>query len=387
MSQPSVLEQYRDLLSQGKIKPDSAQALAVEKLASLAKALAAYHPEQGEQGWLARFGFGTRSPKTLQWRPGDAEADGVAKQGLYIFGDVGRGKSMLMDLFFAAVPVEKKRRVHFHAFMQEVHAAIFAWQRDNSDGDRESVIPDIAREIAHKNWLLCFDELQVTDIADAMILGRLFDALFQLGVVVVTTSNRAPDDLYKDGLQRDRFLPFIKEIKQRLDLLQLDSSRDYRLGRKKGMQVYFAPLDGSRQKLDAAFTQLTGGKPGKPEAMVVLGRQWTVPAAADGVARFTFAELCGGFFGPADYLALATLYHTLILDEVPLLSPANRDSAKRFVTLIDALYEHKVTFLCSAQAPPESLYPTGDGSFEFHRTVSRLMEMQSVDYLTQSHLP
>src|SRR5579859_4522076 len=383
---PGVLEQYRDLLSQGKLKPDSAQALAVEKLASLAKALTTYLPEQGEQGWLSRFGFGSRSPRTLQWRPGDAEGDTVAKQGLYIFGDVGRGKSMLMDLFFAAVPVEKKRRVHFHAFMQEVHQSIFAWQRD-SDASRESVIPDIAAEISQKNWLLCFDELQVTDIADAMILGRLFDALFNLGVVVVTTSNRAPDDLYKDGLQRERFLPFIKEITQRLDLLELNSTRDYRLGRKKGMQVYFAPLGGARAKLDDSFAKLTGGTPPKPETMTVLGRKWTVPVAADGVARFSFTLLCGSAFGTADYLALATHYHTLILDEIPTLSPANRDSAKRFVTLVDALYEHKVCLLCSAEAPPDTLYPTGDGSFEFHRTVSRLMEMQSSDYLTQSHLP
>jgi len=383
---PGVLEQYRDLLSQGTLKPDSAQALAVEKLASLAKALANFHPEQGAEGWLSRFGFGSRSPKALQWRPGDADDTEIARQGLYIFGAVGRGKSMLMDLFFAAAPVEKKRRVHFHAFMQEVHASIFAWQRE-TDGDRESVIPDLAREISQKSWLLCFDELQVTDIADAMILGRLFRALFDLGVVVVTTSNRAPDDLYKDGLQRDRFLPFIAEIKQRLDLLELDSSRDYRLGRKKGMQVYFTPQLGARAQLDAAFARLTGGKEGKPEQMVVLGRSWNVPRAADGVARFTFAELCSGTFGPADYLALATLYHTLILDEVPILSPANRDSAKRFVTLIDSLYEHKVTFLCSAEAAPDALYPEGDGSFEFQRTVSRLMEMQSAEYLTHSHLP
>jgi cell division protein ZapE len=383
---PGVLESYRQLLSQGKLKPDSAQALAIEKLASLAKALANYHPEQGMEGWLSRFGFGARSPKTLQWRPGDSDDAEVAKQGLYIFGAVGRGKSMLMDLFFAAAPVEKKRRVHFHAFMQEVHASIFAWQRD-SDASRESVIPDIAEEIAQKSWLLCFDELQVSDIADAMILGRLFKALFDLGVVVVTTSNRAPDDLYKDGLQRERFLPFIGEIKQRLDLLELDSSRDYRLGRKKGMQVYFTPLDGAEAKLDNAFAQLTGGNQGKPEPLTVLGRTWSVPRASDGVARFTFAELCSGTFGPADYLALATHYHTLILDAVPILSPANRDSAKRFVTLIDSLYEHKVTFLCSAQAAPEVLYPEGDGSFEFQRTVSRLMEMQSAEYLIQSHLP
>ena len=383
---PGVLEQYRELLSQGKLKPDSAQALAVEKLASLAKALTAYHPEQGAEGWLSRFGFGARSPKSLQWRPGDSDDASVAKQGLYIFGAVGRGKSMLMDLFFAAAPVEKKRRVHFHAFMQEVHASIFAWQQE-TDGDRESVIPDLAREISQNSWLLCFDELQVTDIADAMILGRLFRALFDLGVVMVTTSNRPPDDLYKDGLQRDRFLPFIAEIKQRLDLLELDSSRDYRLGRKKGMQVYFTPLQGAETQLDAAFAQLTGGTSGKPEPLTVLGRTWSVPRAADGVARFTFAELCSGTFGPADYLALATHYHTLILDDVPILSPANRDSAKRFVTLIDSLYEHKVTFLCSAQAAPEVLYPEGDGSFEFQRTVSRLMEMQSAEYLTQSHLP
>lgn len=383
---PGVLESYRELLSQGKLKPDSAQALAIEKLASLAKALATYHPEQGMEGWLSRFGFGSRSPKALQWRPGDSDDTEVAKQGLYIFGAVGRGKSMLMDLFFAAAPVEKKRRVHFHAFMQEVHASIFAWQRD-SDASRESVIPDIAGEIAQKSWLLCFDELQVSDIADAMILGRLFKTLFELGVVVVTTSNRSPDDLYKDGLQRERFLPFIGEIKQRLDLLELDSSRDYRLGRKKGMQVYFTPLEGAESQLDTAFSQLTGGKAGKAEPMTVLGRTWSVPRAADGVARFSFAELCSGTFGPADYLALATHYHTLILDAVPILSPANRDSAKRFVTLIDSLYEHKVTFLCSAQAAPEVLYPEGDGSFEFQRTVSRLMEMQSAEYLTQSHLP
>ena len=383
---PGVLEQYRELLSQGTLKPDSAQALAVEKLASLAKALASYHPEQGAEGWLSRFGFGSRSPKALQWQPGDSDDASVAKQGLYIFGAVGRGKSMLMDLFFAAAPVEKKRRVHFHAFMQEVHASIFAWQRE-TDGDRESVIPDLAREISQNSWLLCFDELQVTDIADAMILGRLFRALFDLGVVVVTTSNRAPDDLYKDGLQRERFLPFIAEIKQRLDLLELDSSRDYRLGRKKGMQVYFTPLDGAEARLDDAFAKLTGGKSGQPAPMTVLGRTWQVPRAADGVARFSFDELCSGTFGPADYLALATHYHTLVLDAVPILSPANRDSAKRFVTLIDSLYEHKVTFLCSAQAAPEVLYPEGDGSFEFQRTVSRLMEMQSVEYLTQSHLP
>jgi cell division protein ZapE len=379
------LQSYRALLASGALGPDSAQAIAVEKLESLTRALVAYRPDQGEQGWLARFGFGHRSPKQLQWRPGDSEST-IAKQGLYIFGEVGRGKSMLMDLFFAAAPVEAKRRVHFHAFMQEVHAAIFAWQQQ-MDGDREAQIPYLARDIAHQSWLLCFDEFQVTDIADAMILGRLFQALFELGVVVVTTSNRPPDDLYRDGLQRDRFLPFIALLKDRLDLLELDSRKDYRLGRKKGVQVFFSPIDQSFEKIKATFDRLTNGRSPERESITVLGRRWDVPRAADGVAWFEFAELCGSNFGPADYLALATHYHAVILSGVPRLSPDNRDIAKRFVTLIDALYEHKVTLVCSAETAPDQLYPSGDGSFEFHRTVSRLMEMQSTEYLSQPHLP
>jgi len=378
------LEQYRALLAEGALGPDSAQAMAVEKLESLTKALDSYRPDQGEQGWLARFGFGTRSPRQLEWNPGDSEATG-AKQGLYIFGPVGRGKSMLMDLFFSASKVEKKRRVHFHAFMQEVHAAIFAWQQQ-MDGDREAQIPHLARDIASRSWLLCFDELQVTDIADAMILGRLFQALFDLGVVVVTTSNRPPDDLYKDGLQRERFLPFIALLRDKLDLLELEASKDYRIGRKLGMQVYFTPLEGAEERLAEDFRRLTGGREPKAESMTVLGRKWTIPRAGDGVAWFDFAELCGGNFGPADYLALASTYHSLILSGIPRLGPERRDAAKRFVTLIDALYEHKAAFICSAATPPDGIYPGGDGSFEFHRTVSRLMEMQSQDYLGKAHL-
>jgi cell division protein ZapE len=382
---PGPLARYRALLAEGALKPDSAQAMAVEKLESLTKALSAYRPDQGEQGWLARFGFGQRPLHQLQWNPGDSETREV-RQGLYIFGEVGRGKSMLMDLFFEAAPVDAKRRVHFHEFMQEVHAAIFVWQQQ-LDGDRLAQIPHLARDIAHRSWLLCFDEFQVTDIADAMILGRLFEALFSLGVVVVTTSNRAPDDLYKDGLQRDRFLPFIALLRQRLDLLQLDSRRDYRLGRRQGVTVYFSPIEGSDPKLEECFLRLTNGVAAKPERMSVLGRSWTVPRAAEGVAWFSFTDLCGGHFGPADYLSLATHFHSVILSGVPRLSPANRDSARRFVTLIDALYEHKVTFLCSAEAPPDQLYVDGDGAFEFHRTVSRMIEMQSAAYLAQAHLP
>lgn len=382
---PGPLESYRALLAKGALGPDIAQAMAVEKLESLTKALTAYRPDQGEQGWLSRFGFGHRSPKQLHWRPGDSEAM-IAKQGLYIFGEVGRGKSMLMDLFFDAVPVEAKRRVHFHQFMQEVHAGIFAWQHD-LDGDRMAQIPHLARDIAHKSWLLCLDELHVTDIADAMILGRLFEALFERGVVIVITSNRPPDDLYKDGLQRDRFLPFIALLKDRLDLLQLDSKRDYRLGRRRGDEVYFTPIAGSDGPIGEVFLRLTRGAPARPQSLTVLGREWKIPRAAAGVAWFGFHELCEGTFGPGDYLSLATHFHTLILEGIPRLSRDNRDSAKRFVTLVDTLYEHNVIFICSADVRPEELYVEGDGAFEFNRTVSRLMEMQSSDYLSQPHLP
>ncbi len=381
------LAKYRDLLAKGALRPDPAQAIAIEKLESLNNALANYRPVQGEQGWLARFGFGHRSPRRLHWSPGDCESTEF-KQGLYIYGEVGRGKSMLMDLFFSSAPVEAKQRIHFHEFMRDVHAGVHHWRRDKSRKESDP-IPDLARGIARRSWLLCFDELQVTDIGDAMILGRLFQELFALGVVVVTTSNRPPDDLYKDGLQRDRFTPFIALIKQRLDLLELDSGRDYRLGRKKGMQVYYLPSESANDNggpLAQCFHRLTGGLPPAAEQIHVLGRSWTVPRSADGVAWFGFDDLCCSALGPTDYLELATLYHTVIVSGVPALSPANRDAAKRFVTLIDALYEHKVTFICSADVPPQMLYASGDGSFEFHRTVSRLMEMQSEEYLLQSHL-
>ncbi|HVI53340.1 MAG TPA: cell division protein ZapE [Candidatus Sulfotelmatobacter sp.] len=379
------LAAYRAALADGSIRPDVAQAMAVEKFESLHKALSSYKPQQGESGWLARFGIGQKMPVTLQWQAGDC-VNSAPKQGLYIYGDVGRGKSMLMDLFFAAAPVDAKLRVHFHEFMRDVHASIHRWRQDKSRKESDP-IPPLAREIARKSWLLCFDELQVSDIGDAMILGRLFDQLFSLGVVVVTTSNRHPDDLYKDGLQRERFLPFIAEIKSRLDVLELNSERDYRLGRKRGMRVYHSPLcPESDAELVRCFGRLTGGVPAAEDEIHVNGRIWTVPKAADGVAWFHFDDLCRKALGASDYLELATLYHTVIVSGVPTLSPANRDAAKRFVTLIDALYEHKVTFVCSAEAPPQTLYPSGDGAFEFQRTVSRLMEMQSAEYLGREHL-
>ncbi len=383
------LHAYRQRLTAGELRSDPAQALAIEKFQSLYNALAGYRPAEGGGGWLSRFGFRSKSKSPAQgfaWTPPDA-VGGAPCQGLYIFGEVGRGKSMMMDLFFATAQVERKQRVHFHEFMRDIHAQIHAW-RQSGDSKRESdPIPHLARTIADQAWLLCLDELQVTDIGDAMIVGRLFGALMDAGVVVVITSNRPPKDLYKDGLQRDRFVPFIHLIEQRLDILELNSERDYRLGRKRGLQVYHHPLGAAANaQLDAAFARLTQGAVPRPDEVVVNGRTIPVPLAAVGVARFSFAELCGRFLGPSDYLQIATLYHTLVLADVPLLSPANKDEARRFVTLVDALYEHKVTLICSAAAPPETLYPTGVGAFEFQRTVSRLMEMQAEDYVTREHL-
>jgi cell division protein ZapE len=323
--------------------------------------------------------------RRLQWTPGDCESC-EPKQGLYICGDVGRGKSMLMDLFFVSAPVVAKRRVHFHAFMQEIHGEIDQWRKDENRKN-DDLIVHLARTIVKRSWLLCFDELQVSDIGDAMILGRLFQALFAEGVVAVITSNRPPDELYQYGLQRERFLPFIALIKQDLDVLELNSEGDYRQGLKKGMQVYHTPLNGTADgALAQCFDRLTGGKVPRADQIHVQGRHVTVPRSADGVAWFTFDELCRATLGAADYLALATLYHTVILSDVPVLSPDDRDAAKRFVTLIDALYEHKVTLICSAAALPQALYEAGDGSFEFHRTASRLMEMQSEEYLGHRHL-
>ena len=372
---------YRAAIAEGRITRDPAQGLAVEKLQSLYHALLNYRPAQGETGWWARFGFRKRNRTT---HPGNSDV-APPTQGLYIFGGVGGGKSMLMDLFYDTVTVKEKRRVHFHAFMRDVHAQLHVWREQGEDG--KDPLARLARKIADETWLLCFDELQVLDIADAMILARLFSELLALGVIVVATSNRAPDDLYKDGLQRERFLPFIRLIKEKLDVLELISARDYRLGRKHGMKVYHYPLDDeSACELDKAFDRLTGGRTGKPDSVFCNGREIAVSRTADGVARFTFAELCARPLGAADYLALASIYHAVIISDIPCLGPHNRDQAKRFVTLIDALYEHKVMLVCSAEAPPEKLYPTGDGSFEFQRTVSRLMEMQSEDYLSLQHI-
>jgi len=355
---------YRALRQSG-LQPDPAQQLAVERLQSLYRALLHYRPETGLRGWLARFGL--------------AENGGShVPVGLYICGPVGRGKSMLMDLFFRSVPNPHKRRVHFHAFMLEVHDRIEQERRAQTDRPIAKVASDLAAEAE----LLCFDEFQVEDIADAMILERLFRALFDAGVVVVATSNHAPDGLYEHGLQRERFLPFIALLKQKLYVLELDSGRDYRLARLHGKPVYHAPLDAAAHNaLEHAFAELTDGAPRSSMTLTVKGRRLVVPRTARGVAWFNFTDLCANSLAAADYLAIADRFPAVILEAIPRFCPARRDAARRFSILIDTLYEARALLVASAEVPPEQIYSAGDGTFEFRRTVSRLIEMQSQSYI------
>lgn len=374
MTQHDPLTLYRARVARGDLRSDPVQALAVEKLESLFRALRGYQPAAGPTGWKARFGLARRVEEP------------TPSVGLYLYGPVGRGKSMLMDLFFSTVPVQAKRRTHFQEFMRDFHAEVHAWRKGKRKDDADP-IPPLAKKIAEQSWLLCLDELEVRDIADAMIVGRVFDELFKNGVVVVTTSNRAPDDLYKDGLQREKFLPFIDLIKRKFDVLELASDTDYRLGRIRGAKVFHWPLDAKAEDaLDCIFQRLCNGREVKPSTIEVSGRSIPVPLAAGDVARFAFSDLCERPLGPSDYIQIATLYDAVVLDGVPELGPDNKDAARRFVTLVDALYEHKTMLAMTADAPPEALYPVGEGAFEFQRTVSRLMEMQSEDYLRLKHL-
>jgi cell division protein ZapE len=297
-------------------------------------------------------------------------------KGLYLWGGVGRGKSMLMDLFTESLTIKAKRRVHFHAFMQDIHKGMHEARKKGVEDPIAPVAEALAREVR----LLAFDEMQITDITDAMVVGRLFEKLFAAGVVVVTTSNRVPEDLYKNGLNREVFLPFIGMLRDRMQVAELVGPNDYRQHRLNGAQVYFHPAGTARGHIQQVWDDLTGGDPGAVLRLPVNGRTVELPRFANGVGRASFWELCARPLGPGDYLAIAGAVRVLILEDIPQLSSSNYNEAKRFVTLIDSLYEAKVRLVCSAADIPERLYSEGSGSFEFERTASRLREMQGADW-------
>jgi cell division protein ZapE len=371
--QQTLRSAYRERLDSGDLAPDAAQAQAIEALCRLESALNL----RGEPGFLRMF----KTPKALK--------------GVYLWGPVGRGKSMMMDLFFETAPVEKKRRIHFHAFMARVHGLIGQWRKGDAaerrrvfgqahssrSGGDDPIAPTAAL-IAAEARLLCFDELQVTDIADAMILGRLFEALFECGVTLVATSNRPPDDLYKDGVNHQLFLPFIALIEERMDVVAVKGPVDFRQDRLRGQEVYLYPQDAPhRAAFDRLWADMLDGAPETVAIVQVLGRALTFPRAAGGVLRTDFDALCTQPLGPPDYLALAQAFHTVFLEGLPQLSADRRNEAWRLVTLIDSLYEAEAKLVVLAEVEPDALYPAGDGAFEFERTASRLQEMRSAAYL------
>ncbi len=345
----SLTDLYARKVAAGDLAPDPAQKAALPEFDRIREGLL----QPAKKGWFRR------APEP--------------PRGLYLWGRVGRGKSMLMDLFVQSVTVPA-RRVHFHAFMQEIHAGMHAARQRGV----EDALAPVAKSVSDDLRLLAFDEMQITDITDAMIVGRLFQSLFDAGVVVVTTSNRPPDDLYKDGLNRQLFLPFIDLLKERMVVHEMDSATDYRQNRLAGSPTYFTPLGpDTRAQMQALWDDLTDGQDAPPHTLHVQKREVEIPAFRKGVARASFYDLCGKPLGPADYLALAAAARVLMLENIPQMGRSNFNEAKRFVTLIDALYEAGVRLICSAAAEPEYLYLEGEGSFEFERTASRLREMQA----------
>ena len=365
---------YEALIRDGALEADPAQSAAVDRLQDLHDAVRSYC--KSRRGVFRRL----KSPP----------------RGLYLWGGVGRGKTLLMDLFANNTDIAAKRRVHFHEFMGDVHNRIGAWRALSDDAKRrhpgvnrkapDDPMPPVAHDLARDALVLCFDEFQVTDIADAMILGRLFTALFAEGVVVIATSNRAPVELYQNGLNRQLFTPFIDLLMEKTDIMELVSARDYRLDKLAGAPVYHQPVSpAADQAMDAAWARMLSGAREKQEAIHEKGRTLTIPRAARGAARFHFADLMEQPLGANDYIAIVNRYGALFVDRIPIMGPEKRNEARRFIHLIDAVYDSRTKFVCSADGPPDALYVAGDGAFEFERTASRLIEMQSDDYLAAEH--